>query len=160
MSINKNVLIKKIRLLILLFMFGLIISGITAFPIEMEMRLLNNHIYLFPDFLKDWISKVYHAVQNTNSNYPYLGYGTDWLAYAHIAIAVAFIGPLKDPLKNIWVIQFGMIACLMIFPLAFIAGPIRNIPFYWQLIDCSFGFFGFILLFIIYRFVKKLEIVG
>ena len=34
----------------------------------------------------------------------------------------------------------------MIFPLAFIAGPIRGITFYWQLIDCSFGVFGFALL--------------
>jgi hypothetical protein len=157
MSTNKNILIKKIRLLILLFMFSLIISGITAFPIEMELRILNDHVYFFPDFVKEWISKVYLAVQTTNANYPYLSYGTDWLAYAHLAIAVAFIGPLKNPVKNIWVIQFGMIACIMIFPLAFIAGPIRTIPFYWQLIDCSFGFIGFILLFIIYRFIKKLE---
>jgi hypothetical protein len=72
-------------------------------------------------------------------------------------IAVAFIGPLKDPVKNIWVMQFGMIACVMVFPLAFIAGPIRGIPFYWQLIDCSFGVFGFLLLYVCYRKILGLE---
>jgi hypothetical protein len=37
-----------------------------------------------------------------------------------------------------------MIACVAIIPLAFICGPIRQIPFYWRLIDCSFGVFGII----------------
>jgi hypothetical protein len=72
-------------------------------------------------------------------------------------IATIFIGPFINPVKNIWVIQFGMIACVMVFPLAFIAGPIRHIPFYWQLIDCSFGFFGIIPLWICYKEIRKLE---
>ena len=29
-----------------------------------------------------------------------IAYGTDWLAFAHITIAVAFLGPLKDPVRN------------------------------------------------------------
>ncbi|MBI3235712.1 MAG: hypothetical protein HYZ42_17030, partial [Bacteroidetes bacterium] len=103
------------------------------------------------------LERIYTAVHNTNEQYPQLAYGTDWLAFAHIVIAVAFIGPLRDPLKNIWIIEFGMIACFMVFPLAFIAGPIRGIPFFWQLIDCSFGVFGFMLLYYCYRQIKKLE---
>jgi hypothetical protein len=51
---------------------------------------------------------VYDAVKTTNASYPYLAYGTDWLAFAHLVIAVAFIGPLMQPVKNVWVIQFGM----------------------------------------------------
>jgi hypothetical protein len=101
---------------------------------------------------------VYAAVKATNDSYPFISYGTDWLAFAHLVIAVVFIGPYKDPVKNIWVIQFGMIACLMVFPLALIAGPIREIPFYWQLIDCSFGIFGFLLLYRSYRYIKELEV--
>ncbi|MBA3972556.1 MAG: hypothetical protein H0X46_10550, partial [Bacteroidetes bacterium] len=92
-----------------------------------------------------------------NAQYIQLAYGTDWLAFSHIVIAMAFIGPLIDPVKNIWVIQFGIIACVMVFPLALIAGPIRHIPFYWQLIDCSFGLFGAIPLIICYRHIKALE---
>jgi hypothetical protein len=71
-------------------------------------------------------------------------YGTDWLAFAHIVIAIAFIGPLRDPVKNVWVVQFGMIACVLVIPTALICGQIRGVPFYWRLIDCSFGVIGII----------------
>ena len=148
---------RSIKKQVLLFIIGLLLSGITAFPIETELAIAHANISSFPLYVRDWLSTVYFAVKTTNQQFPYLSYGTDWLAFAHIVIAVAFIGPLRDPVKNIWVIQFGMISCVMIFPLAFIAGPIRGIPFYWQLIDCSFGVIGFILLYSCYRNILKLE---
>jgi hypothetical protein len=147
----------RIQLLIVLFITGLVLSGITAFPIEAELSAVVKHSSLFPPIIQNWLATVYHAVKTTNANFPFLSYGTDWLAFAHIVIAVAFIGPLKDPVKNIWVIQFGMIACIMIIPLALIAGPIRNIPFYWRLIDCSFGIIGIIPLYLCYQYIKRLE---
>jgi hypothetical protein len=148
---------KTIKRLIIAFMIFLILSGITAFPLEWELSLLSDLSKSAPDFLRYWIETIYQAIRETNSKYPYLSYGTDWLAFAHIVIATAFIGPLKDPIKNIWVIQFGMIACVMIFPLAFICGPIRHIPFYWRLVDCSFGVIGFVPLYICYRSIQKLD---
>jgi hypothetical protein len=48
-----------------------------------------------------------------------------------------------------------MIACFLILPTAFIAGYFRGIPIVWQLIDCSFGVFGFILLYRIYRQIES-----
>jgi hypothetical protein len=79
--------------------------------------------------LKWYNCEAYIAIHQTNVNYPYLANGYDWLAFAHLVIAVAFAGPLKDPVRNKWVIQFGIIACCMIFPLAFIAGHIRQSHF-------------------------------
>jgi hypothetical protein len=70
---------------------------------------------------------------------------------------VAFVGPLIEPVRNKWVLVFGVIACLGVFPLALVAGPIRGIPFYWRLIDCSFGILGAIPLFICLRYVRRLE---
>jgi hypothetical protein len=134
-----------------------VLSGATAFPIETELAIVSANISFLPHYFQHWINQVYEAVKNTNEHFPYLSYGTDWLAFAHLVIAVAFIGPLKDPVKNIWVIQFGMIASVMVFPLAFIAGPIRGIPFYWQLIDCSFGVFSFALLYYCHKSILKLE---
>jgi hypothetical protein len=49
-----------------------------------------------------------------------------------------------------------MIACVMIFPLAFIAGAIRQIPIAWRLIDCAFGLIGIIPLAICYHKIKLL----
>ena len=147
----------RIRLLITLFITGLVFSGITAFPVKAELSFLVNHVSLFPDIMKNWLIRVYSAVSTVNSDYPFLNYGTDWLAFAHIVIAIAFIGPLREPSRNIWVIKFGMIACILVFPLALIAGPIRGIPFWWQLIDCCFGIFGLIPLIWSYILIKKLD---
>lgn len=147
----------KIRFLIILFVIGLVLSGITAFPLERELSYLVNHISFLPEFMQNWLNTVYEALKYVGSNYPFLNYGTDWLAFAHLVIAAVFWGPLKDPVKNIWVIQFGMIACIMVFPLALIAGPIRGIPFFWRLIDCSFGIVGFIPLAWCYKLTKRLE---
>ena len=76
------------------------------------------------------------ALTVTNGSYPFLAYGTDWLAFAHLMIAIAFIGPYRDPVRNQWVITFGLIACAAVIPLALICRPLRGIPMYWRLIDC------------------------
>ena len=154
---------RRILWLLMFFIVGLIISGITAFPLVWEVGLL--HQYLgegstagswWPG-LSSWITRVYEGLVETDVKYPFMLYGTDWLAFAHLTIAVAFWGPLRDPVRNVWVIEFGMIACAMILPLAFICGPIREIPFYWQLIDCSFGVIGIVPLWLARREVKRLE---
>jgi hypothetical protein len=86
-----------------------------------------------------------------------LAYGTDWLAFAHLVIAIAFVGPYLDPIRNKWVVTFGLIACAGVFPLALIAGAVRGIPFGWRLIDCSFGVFGGIPLLIARHSIGRIE---
>lgn len=151
----------RIRLWLWIFLIGLILSGLTAFPLESELRLFANWINADQNAATSgfaaWIVKVRDALIDTNAKYPFLAYGTDWLAFAHLVLAVAFIGPLRDPVRNIWVIEFGMIACIMVIPLALIAGEVRGIPFYWRLIDCSFGVFGIIPLWLCRRDIKRLE---
>jgi hypothetical protein len=104
-----------------------------------------------------WLRRVLDALAATNRAYPFLAYGTDWLAFAHLAIAVAFLGPLRDPVRNRWVLEFGVIACAGVIPLALIAGQLRGIPFYWRMIDCSFGVLGAIPLLICLRSIRRLE---
>jgi hypothetical protein len=82
-------------------------------------------------------------------------YGTDWLAFGHLMIAIAFIGPLRDPVRNIWVVEFGMIACVLVIPAALICGFVRGIPFFWRLIDCSFGVFGIVPLYLAWRLIRR-----
>ena len=147
-----------IRRWLLIFIVSLVLSGLTAFALETELNWL---AAVWPmrktGDLYGWVEKVREALKDINTKYPFLAYGYDWLAFAHLVIAAAFIGPLRDPLKNKWVIEFGMIACIGVFPLAFIAGAIRGIPFYWRLIDCSFGIIGLIPLWICYRRICLLE---
>ncbi|MBW4890676.1 hypothetical protein KXQ82_13150 [Mucilaginibacter sp. HMF5004] len=145
----------RVKLCIAAIIFGLAVSGITAFPFEIELGWLIQHCSGLPDIMQSWLSTIYNAIKTTNQTYPYLSYGTDWLAFAHLVLALLFIGPLKDPIKNIWIIEFGMVVCGLIFPLAFIAGGIRHIPVFWRFIDCSFGAIGIIPLAIAYRIIKK-----
>ena len=55
-------------------------------------------------------------------------------------------------------IQFGLIACGGVIPLALIAGHVRQIPVGWRLIDCSFGVFGAIPLLLCWRAIRQLEL--
>jgi hypothetical protein len=57
-------------------------------------------------------------------------------------IAIAFIGAWRDPVRNRWLFDFGLIACGLVIPYALGFGALRGIPFWWRLIDCSFGVFG------------------
>jgi hypothetical protein len=155
-------LLKRIRLLLLLFIVGLVFSGATALPLEVELKLLakiaggDGNAELVG--LVGWVHKVRDALVETNAKYPFLAYGTDWLAFAHFVIAIAFIGPWRDPVKNIWVVEFGMIACAFVVPFALVMGGVRGIPFGWRLIDCSFGAFGIIPLHFCRRLIKQLAV--
>ena len=154
---------RKIRIWLYIFVIFLLLSGLTAFPLNWELEILHNmtgegtSIEKTLPGLSKWIAKVYTGLKETDQKYPFIGYGTDWLAFAHIVIAIAFIGPIRDPIKNVWVVEFGIIACILVIPLALICGPIRQIPFYWRLIDCSFGILGIIPLLIIRKYIKSLE---
>ncbi len=154
-AFNKHNPLHRIRLCIWVITAGLFFSGVTAFPLETELRWL-----LFSGggsgLFHDWLSQVYQALQYINVNYSYLSYGTDWLAFAHLMLTVLFAGTVKDPVRNKWVIEFGIIAAVCIFPLAFIAGGIRHIPIFWRLIDCSFGVVTLAVLLPCYKMIRKL----
>jgi hypothetical protein len=107
----------RIRIWLAIFIGGLVLSGVTAFPLETELGWLLSllHTSLFQPIaqsthLLSWIEHVHDALSSTNARYPFLAYGTDWLAFGHLVIAVAFIGPFVDPVRNKWIITFGLIA--------------------------------------------------
>jgi hypothetical protein len=142
-------LLFRYRLSLGLFIVGLILSGVTAFPLLTELRLLasclgvtNAADYAQLTGLSHWIARVLHALEYNQAHFPFLAYGTDWLAFGHLCIAVFFIRPLFTPLESDWVLKCGLICCAAVIPLAFIAGHVRGIPIYWRLIDCSFGIVG------------------
>ena len=149
--------LKIIRVLLAFFMAGLLICGLTAIPIEPQLSYLLHFFPLTSD-IHHWLFKVLTAYREVKSAHPFLLYGYDWLAFAHFILAILFLGPYRDPVRNIWVLQFGLIACALVFPLAFIAGPGRGIPLGWQLIDCSFGVVGAVPLWICYRKTQQLSL--
>jgi hypothetical protein len=153
----------RYRVWLLGFIVGLIVSGLTAFWLDWEVRIVNDLIgegtFMEKAFapMAHWITRVHVGLDQIQREQPYIFYGTDWLAFGHLVIATAFLGPLKDPVRNKWVIDFGIIACIMVIPLALICGPVRGIPFFWQMIDCSFGIFGLVPLLICKRYACLME---
>jgi hypothetical protein len=152
-------LIRRIKLLTWLFIIGLAVSGATAIPLQGELNLLVNFLGSNSESTEigRWLLRVRDALAQTQLQHPFLFYGTDWLAFGHFVIAIVFIGALRDPVRNRWLFDFGLIACVLVIPFALVFGCLRGIPFWWRLIDCSFGMFGFIPLWFCRRWAIELE---
>ena len=152
-------LLRRIRVLLLGFAVGVAISGITAFPLSWELsqatRLLGANET--STGLAGWIYTVQKGLLATDARYPFISYGTDWLAFGHLVIAAAFWGPIKDPVRNAFIVRWGMFACLTSIPVALICGPLRGIPPFWQAIDCSFGLIGIVPRIFVDRAIRELE---
>lgn len=153
---------KRVRRLLVLYAFILIFIGLSTIPLQWEVALLEDVAgeasvveAIYPA-LAAWISEVAEAVRVGYSTYPLLQYGTDWLAFAHMFIGIAFLGAARDPVRNVWVVEWGLIACVLVIPTALIFGAIRDIPLFWRLIDCSFGLFGGLPLWYARRLIHQL----
>ena len=162
---NREVILRhRIELLTWFFIVGLVLSGVTAIPLKWELDQLANWFGLTDQTSATatsepgrWLLTVREALHDVNAKHPLLFLGTDWLAFGHFVIALAFVGALRDPVRNRWLFDFGLIACVLVIPFALVFGAVRGIPFWWRLIDCSFGVFGFIPLWFCRRWALELE---
>lgn len=144
--------LRRIRILTALFIVGLVISGVTAIPLVTELnwlveltgarQLVESPALTTAPTWAVWLVKIQQSLVETQAAHPQLFYGTDWLAFGHIVIAIAFVGAWRDPVRNRWLFDFGLIACALVIPWALIFGAVRGIPIWWRLIDCSFGVIG------------------
>ncbi len=151
-------MLTRIRVLIGIVILGLVASGISALPLQVESGFLSEWLQRsgsFPD-LAAFMTQIHDGLRTTYAAYPFLAYGTDWLAFGHFVIAIFFIGPLIDPRRNLWVIDAGIIACVLVIPTALICGGLRQLPFWWRLVDCAFGALGVIPLWLARRWALQL----
>jgi len=159
------ILRRRIRWLTSLFIIGLVISGVTAIPLVTELNWLVSWFGFEGQTsatasteLARWLLRIRESLVTTQAAHPQLFYGTDWLAFGHIVIAVAFIGALRDPVRNRWLFDFGLIACALVIPWTFVFGAVREIPLWWRLIDCSFGVLGAVPLWWCRKWARELEV--
>lgn len=155
-----------IRCWLFLFMAGLVVSGITAIPLLSEVNTLVRWTGAdqlvattastgTPDWAV-WLVRVQTSLQVAADGHPELFYGSDWLAFGHVVIALAFIGAWMDPVRNVWLFNFGLVSCALVIPWALLFGELRGIPVWWRMIDCAFGMIGAIPLFLCRRMTRKL----
>ncbi len=154
---------RRIRLWVLVVMGGLGLSGLTAIPLGWELNTATRLLGLDDPSgplartgLGEWVLRVHAGVLDAAGRHPFLAYGTDWLAFGHWVIALAFVGAFRDPVRNRWLFDFGLMACALVLPYAFLFGHLRGIPVAWRLIDCSFGVGGAIPLWLARRDTNEL----
>ncbi len=145
---------REIKILLAFYVIALVISGATAMVVPEGLHWLVRIVPKSWTTIYNWLDKVLaHIVYSPK----FLLYGFDWLAFAHYVIAMSFYGVWKDAVRNKWVIEWAMLASIAIFPMAFMMGYLRGIPFWWQLIDCSFGVVSLIPLIMMHRRIKVME---
>lgn len=149
--------LRRIRRWLVLFVVALWLSGLTAVPLESGTAWLEQVTRAWSGPWHPWAANAAHAIADIGARYPFLFYGTDWLAFAHIVIGLAFIGPWRDPVRNKWVVEWGLWACALVLLLAFGWAPVRGIPFFWRCVDASFGVVGAIPLWLVLRDIRRLE---
>ncbi len=149
--------LRYIRRWLVLFVVALVLSGLTAVPLVTLTALLADWTAPVGGALHAWASHAAAAVAHVDATYPVLFYGTDWLAFAHVVIGLAFIGPWRDPVRNKWVIEWGLWCCALVVLLAFAWAPFRGIPFFWRCVDASFGVFGALPLWLVLKRIGRLE---
>jgi len=141
---------RRIRWVVGLFIAGLLLSGATAIPIQTEVDALVHR--LNPPAAAPgrpaangpaaWLLRIQIALRETNARWPFMAYAGDWLAFGHFIIALVFVWAWREPVRNRWLFDFGLIACALVVPYALIFGALRGIPWWWRLIDCTFGLVG------------------
>ena len=120
---RERMLLKRTRAFTLLFISGLILSGATAMPLVSEVNFLA-HITGAEGLVQTpgstatpawaaWLTNVQAALRKTSAEFPFLFYGTDWLAFGHYMIALAFVGALLDPIRNRWLFTYGTLAYVL-----------------------------------------------
>jgi len=156
--------IRRIRIVTVLFMLGLVLSGITAIPIETQLDALAIATGLEDaspqdhprDSWRGWLLAVHHGVREMNAKHPFMGYAGDWLAFGHFGIALVFVWALREPARYRFLFDFGLLVCLLVIPYALIAGHFRGIPWWWRAADCSFGILGAIPMAVCRRWAGRL----
>ena len=159
---RREFLLRRIRVLLVGFVVGVVLAGVTAFPLTQEAivgaRLMGAQ--RGAPGMSGWIALVRDGLVETDRKYPFIAYGTDWLAFGHLMIAAAFWGPIRDPVRNVSTVRWGVLCCVASVPVALVCGPLRGVPPFWLPIDCAFGLIGIVPLLVVLRDVRELESLG
>lgn len=95
-----------------LFIVALVISGVTAFPLLAELKLVVRLLGLEAASgpaghtgLAFWMLTIRFGLEDMYRQNPWIAYGTDWLAFGHIVIALFFVRPLFCPEESRWTLS-------------------------------------------------------
>ena len=146
--------------MLIIVAFGLFVSGVTVWPAISELKFAINLFWGDAEPTGEahrFTVRILESLEVIKRDHAPIMYGYDWLAFAHVCLAILFAGAARDPVRNIWIIQCGLIMCALIPVLAAICIPLREIPFFWFFIDFAFAPATALPLWIALRDVRKIE---
>ncbi len=150
----------RARWMLAIVAFGLFVSGVTIWPAIPELKAAVHLVWGDgPAYgaLHAFVLRAIAGLEEMNAGYPFMLYAHDWLAFAHIGLAILFAGATRDPVRNKWIVQCGLILCGLIPVLAGICVPLRGLPWQWFWIDTAFAPAAALPLWIAYRDIEHLE---
>ena len=138
--------------------FGLFVSGVTIWPWDIELSFAISALQAIagPEPLIQLLQDIQQDMRLLEQSNSFVLYVADWLAFAHLVLAVLFLMALKNPIRNVLVVRFGILCSLSVPVLAITCIPMRGIPLFWILIDSSFALCA-IPLWIALKDIRKLE---
>ena len=138
--------------------FGLFVSGVTIWPWDIELSFAISALQAIagPEPLIQLLQDIQQDMRLLEQSNSFVLYVADWLAFAHLVLAVLFLMALKNPIRNVLVVRFGILCSLSVPVLAITCIPMRGIPLFWVLIDSSFALCA-IPLWIALKDIRKLE---
>lgn len=152
--------LKRAKWMLAVVALGLFVSGVTIWPAVWELKTV---IRLFwgdsppAGPIHAFLLRVLTEFETVESTKPFLLYGYDWLAFAHIVLAILFAGVIRDPVRNVWVVQCGLIMCALVPVLAVVCIPLRGIPHQWFWVDFAFAPGAAVPLWIALRDIRRVE---
>jgi hypothetical protein len=152
--------LKRAKRMLGLIVFGLVVSGVTIWPAVPELKMVVRIVWGNGEstgVLHDFLLKAVKGLESVEANYPFMLYAHDWLAFAHIVLAILFAGAIRDPVRNVWIVQCGLIMCALVPVLAGICIPIRGLPLVWFWVDFSFAPAAALPLWIALRDIRRAE---
>ncbi len=150
--------LRRPRIMLLVVAIGLFLSGVTIWPWELELELVLSILAAIdgPPRLVETIERILADMRMLRDAGSFVLYVADWLAYAHLVLAALFVMAMKDPVRNILVVRFGILCCLTVPILAVTCIPMRGLPLFWIFIDSSFALAS-LPLWIALRDLRRLE---
>ncbi len=140
--------------------FGLFLSGVTIWPAIPELKAAVALAWGSGEpkgVLHAFVLNAIAGLEDMNARYPFMFYAHDWLAFAHLVLAILFLGAIRDPVRNKWIVQCGLIMCALVPVLAAICIPLRGLPLRWFWIDTSFGVGAAVPLWIALGDIRRIE---
>jgi len=140
--------------------FGLFVSGVTVWPAVPELKAAVSFIWGAAEpagVLHGFVLKAIEGLEKVAAEYPFMLYAHDWLAFAHIVLAILFAGAMRDPVRNVWIVQCGLIMCALVPVLAGICIPIRGLPLCWFWLDFAFAPAAALPLWLALRDIRRAE---